>query len=375
VVGHLLLAAGDYVELFAYQTSGAPLAFRVSSARLDAALLGSGKTVTPYARARAAGNQTIPQNVATAVLWDVETSDNDGIHDTVTNNSRLTCRTAGVYQIDADVLWNSAAGNHRVISIQRNGNVNDLLADRSQTPVGGGNGTRQGVSATTELAVGDYVELIVTQDSSAGLALVSDATRGSHFSMVKVGSPSSPTMTVIVSATRVTTLPVAPIDGQEVYYVADEANGVIWHLRYNAGSASAYKWEFVGGSDLYAEIQTGEGTSATTFADLATVGPSITVPLAGDYQIGVSARINLGGVAAYGRMSFAVGATAAAVNDCAEATSINATTGLYDYQSAFQTTRKLAVPAAAAIVAKYNAGGASATFQNRRLVVSPVRVG
>jgi hypothetical protein len=174
---------------------------------------------------------------------------------------------------------------------------------------------------------------------------------------------------------RVTSLPGSPVDAQEVYYVADATNGVIWHLRYNAGSASAYKWEFVGGPNLYAEVQTGEGTASATFADLATVGPSITVPLAGDYLVSIGVRINATTAAVYGRMSFAVGGTAAAVNDSAEATSINGTSGLYDYMSAFQTTRKLAVAAAAAIVAKYNAGGATATFQNRRLLVAPIRVG
>src|SRR4051812_22380129 len=68
---------------------------------------------------------------------------------------------------------------------------------------------------------------------------------------------------------RVTSLPVSPVDGQEVYYVADATNGVLWHLRYNAASASAYKWEFVGGSPLESSSAsnaqtTGGGTFFTT---------------------------------------------------------------------------------------------------------------
>jgi hypothetical protein len=375
VVGHLLLAAGDYVELFAYQTSGAPLAFRVSSARLDAALIGSGKTVTPYVRARAAGNQTIAHIVATAVLWDVETSDNDGIHDTVTNTSRLTCRTAGVYQIDADVLWNAAAGNYRQLVIQRNGNVNDVVAERSQTPVTGSIGTRQGISATTELAVGDYIELIVQQDSGAGLALVSDATRGAHFAMVKIGAPSSPTMTVIVSATRVTTLPVAPIDGQEVYYVADAANGVIWHLRYSAGSSSAYKWEFVGGSPLSAEVLAGEVPANLTgsFQALTTPGPSITLPLAGDYLVELEARVNLN-AGSYCLMSYDIGATSAVDVDGVEWTTSGAT---IDYEHGHAQRLKTGL-GAVALVCKYaprGVAGQAPTFKNRRIFATPVRVG
>lgn len=89
----------------------------------------------------------------------------------------------------------------------------------------------------------------------------------------------------------VTTLPTSPIDGTEVYYQADATNGVIWHLRYRAASASAYKWEFVGGGDLSASVVTDQSLAAGSgWQDLATVGPSITAPLAGDYAY--AARID-----------------------------------------------------------------------------------
>src|SRR4030095_11342304 len=48
----------------------------------------------------------------------------------------------------------------------------------------------------------------------------------------------------------VSALPGSPFDGQEIYYLADATNSVIWHLRYRAGSSSAYKWEFIGGMYL-----------------------------------------------------------------------------------------------------------------------------
>lgn len=84
---------------------------------------------------------------------------------------------------------------------------------------------------------------------------------------------------------RVTTLPSSPQDGQEIMFVADAANGVEWHLKYNAGSSSAYKWEYVGGSPLNSIVDTDEGIPSTAYSDLATVGPQITLPLAGDYFI------------------------------------------------------------------------------------------
>lgn len=84
---------------------------------------------------------------------------------------------------------------------------------------------------------------------------------------------------------RVTSLPASPVDGQECYYVADATNGVIWHLRYNAGSASAYKWEVVGGGELHAQTVTGleAVTDGATAHDPTTVDNGIVIPLAGDF--------------------------------------------------------------------------------------------
>lgn len=84
-----------------------------------------------------------------------------------------------------------------------------------------------------------------------------------------------------------TSLPVAPVDGQEFYYIADATLGVVWHLRYRAASASAYKWEFVGGSYLYSQNIGASGVTGTGsgFSELAGgAGPDVIVPLAGDYE-------------------------------------------------------------------------------------------
>jgi hypothetical protein len=82
--------------------------------------------------------------------------------------------------------------------------------------------------------------------------------------------------------TRVTSLPVAPYDGQEVYYVADAANGILWHLRYNAASASAYKWECVGAPAALCAANESSVTLAVGVADTAN---AIVLPLAGDYEV------------------------------------------------------------------------------------------
>lgn len=102
------------------------------------------------------------------------------------------------------------------------------------------------------------------------------------FPMAGVGLPS-----------RVTTLPSSPSDGQEVYYVASAADGVLWHLKYNAGSASAYKWEFLGGPPTKRERADGGYRNASSWGELTTgVGEAITLPLAGDYDIEFGANVS-----------------------------------------------------------------------------------
>lgn len=93
----------------------------------------------------------------------------------------------------------------------------------------------------------------------------------------------------------VSALPPAPADGDEVYYVADGVNGIIWHLRYNA-AGSAYKWEWLGGGYLRADVATDEGGLPNGApGDLATVGPTVTAPLAGEYTAKFGCNFNIGG--------------------------------------------------------------------------------
>jgi hypothetical protein len=85
------------------------------------------------------------------------------------------------------------------------------------------------------------------------------------------------------------TPPATPIDGQ--LWAMSPVAGTVWVFRYNAGSASAYKWEFVGGPALESEVATGEGTSNNFYGTLTTAGPTLTAPRAGDYLVTFGATI------------------------------------------------------------------------------------
>jgi hypothetical protein len=100
----------------------------------------------------------------------------------------------------------------------------------------------------------------------------------------------------IIGPPRVTALPANPVDGQECYFVADAANGVLWHLRFNAGSSSAYKWEFVGGSPLVASIVgSGEAGSSTGAWSFPTTRVRVPTVLKGDYDTAVVLRATAAG--------------------------------------------------------------------------------
>lgn len=75
--------------------------------------------------------------------------------------------------------------------------------------------------------------------------------------------------------------PASPADGDLWCLPVDTTNGVMWMFRYRAASASAYKWEFVGGAPIKSEGGAASNVTGTTYVDF---GVSITLPRAGDYQ-------------------------------------------------------------------------------------------
>ena len=80
----------------------------------------------PAVRAYHNANQSIANNTVTAVALNSERFDQTAgaaaaHHDTATNNSRLTCLYAGIYQITAHAAWDSNATGLRKLFIRLNG--------------------------------------------------------------------------------------------------------------------------------------------------------------------------------------------------------------------------------------------------------------
>lgn len=106
-------------------------------------------------------NQNVNDTTWTKLAFNSERFDTDTIHDNSTNNSRLTCNTAGKYLIIGNVTWDNNTTNSRYLSILLN-NGTFLTNNHFSAAIAN---VDQSVSIIYDLAVNDYVELQVYQDS------------------------------------------------------------------------------------------------------------------------------------------------------------------------------------------------------------------
>lgn len=365
------LVAGDYVEVITRQSSG--VAHTLSTAGADynslAAVYQGGAqgltTVTPGCRVRNSTSPSISNGTDTQLTFDTELFDTDNMHDTVTNTGRITVKTPGIYVITANINWNTSSVGSRTIRLKVNGTSFIAIQEaKAEDEAVLGNG--QVVTSIWQANVGDYFEVWVRQNSGGALSIQNGADHGISFGAVLV-KPNA-----VGIPARVTSLPSSPYDGQEIYYVADATNGVLWHLRYNAASASAYKWEFLGGSDLTTAAGGGTGAvAANTWVDSPGSQTDVTVPLAGDYEVRAQTQIQASTVV--GNMGIALGATATPTGATAPGATWN---NANQYVSLATVGRVNSVAASTVIRIRYFMSAAiTINVANPTLQVRPVRVG
>jgi hypothetical protein len=173
-------------------------------------------------------------------------------------------------------------------------------------------------------------------------------------------------------ALRVTALPTspAPEDGQLIVYVADATNGVLWPFRYNAGSASSFKWESDGdGAYLVAEVGTTETTASASLVALTTA-LQLTAPLAGDYDLEWGFNgFNTG--AANLQMGLSIAGAAVASTENIQAS----TPGTNQALTFSRSRRKTGIAASSVIATRYATSAGTGSFRDRWLRFRPVRVG
>lgn len=189
-------------------------------------------------------------------------------------------------------------------------------------------------------------------------------------STVDAGPTAADQPEVVTSAAELAAL--TPVDGQEIIFVANAANAILWRFRYNEESVSAFKWEFIGGNSLYNEVTTQESVNSAGYTNLATAGPSITLPLSGDYYISIGMKVpNID--AAEASMSYDIGATAAVDADQIKSGGPTGSSGSADFQPSRK--RRKNNLGAVALVAKYKSASGTAPFADRWMDALPIRVG
>ena len=133
------------------------------------------------ARVRHSVDQDINSGVEVAAAFDTELFDTNNIHDNVTNNTRLTAQTAGKYQISGHVTWDDNSTGLRGLKIRLNGTT--WISRDLQTAYGINQHT---TSTLYDLAVNDYVELMVSHTAGVTLALRVLDPHSPGFMMIRV---------------------------------------------------------------------------------------------------------------------------------------------------------------------------------------------
>lgn len=137
--------------------------------------------VVETAEAYKSAVQAVTTATVTTVTWDLENWDNSTLHDNVTNNSRMTAATTGLYFIAASLTWGGSNTGVRQIFIYKNGSfisqqtIDSLISDDSA------------IYKVISLTAGDYIEIKGYHAHGSNLNI---DVAGTLFSMTKLGKVS-----------------------------------------------------------------------------------------------------------------------------------------------------------------------------------------
>ena len=109
-----------------------------------------------------------------------------GMHDNVTTNSRITIVTGGLYVVTAHITFDSNVTGARALTLRRAGTTG--IAEQVQ-PAEASGWFHQGMSIATvwRFAAGEYVEVVVVQDSGVALNVQKIGDHSPEFTATWVG--------------------------------------------------------------------------------------------------------------------------------------------------------------------------------------------
>lgn len=176
----------------------APFALRGENdariAALEARLLAAETRATalenpPACRVYHNANQSLPDNTLTIVAFNSERFDTNTMHDTATNNSRITFTTAGVYVV---TFTGNVAAAGDYIEIYGELLVNGTTVIDAYREQPNNTALSQYVKLATiwKFAAIDYVQVQVRQDNAANTArnLLAASAQSPEFSATRLGT-------------------------------------------------------------------------------------------------------------------------------------------------------------------------------------------
>jgi hypothetical protein len=152
----------------------------------DGAVTAAKQGLVPAARVRRiTSGQAIANNTTIKLSFQSETFDTANLHSNTVTPTRLTAPIAGLYQVNAGVVWQSATGGGRELWFLSGGVPGAWSQIHSSEATAG---PRQTVSDIVSLPAGGFVEALVRQTS--GASLMATASASTFMAMTWVG-PSS----------------------------------------------------------------------------------------------------------------------------------------------------------------------------------------
>lgn len=139
----------------------------------------------PAARVYHNANQSVADSTWTTLALNSERFDTDTIHDTVTNNTRLTAKTAGKYLITAVLEYATSGTGVRYAEVLLNGSTSIAFAQAVASAFLTG---RVNITTVYAMATNDYIEIRAYQDSGGALNVLSSAQYSPEVMIARVGT-------------------------------------------------------------------------------------------------------------------------------------------------------------------------------------------
>lgn len=119
--------------------------------------------------AQLTGNQSIPDNTDTTVVYDQEDTDTDGLYNPATGIFTVPTGLGGKWLVSAGVAWAANASGLRRLGLYRNGTTSRVAGIRFPSAIAAQ--VEQVVSRTIRLADGDTIRARVLQTVGGGTAI------------------------------------------------------------------------------------------------------------------------------------------------------------------------------------------------------------